>query len=169
MVRLSRRNVLAALSTLAAGFPSAAQAQGSPAAATGGTLFRSVRIFDGNASVLSAPSDVLVKGNVIDRIATDRIAVEAGMTAIEGRGRTLMPGLTDMHWHAMLVRSTPAQSLFGNLGFNYLTAGAEATDSCCAVSRPFATWAARPSASSRRSIPACCLAPASTRPVPSSR
>lgn len=129
MVRLSRRNVLAGLSTLAAGFPSAAQAQGSRvAAATGGTLFRDVRIFDGNSSVLSAPSDVLVKGNVIDRIATDRIVVEAGMTAIEGGGRTLMPGLTDMHWHAMLVRSTPAQSLFGNFGFNYLSAGAEATE-----------------------------------------
>lgn len=128
MVRLSRRNVLAALSTLAAGFPPAAQAQGGPAVTTGATLFRNVRIFDGTTSVLSAPSDVLAKGNVIDRIATERIAVESGMTVIEGGGRTLMPGLTDMHWHAMLVRSTPAQSLFGNLGFNYLTAGAEATD-----------------------------------------
>jgi imidazolonepropionase-like amidohydrolase len=128
MVRLSRRDVLAALSTLAAGFPLAARAQGSPAVATGATLLRNVRVFDGTTSVLSAPSDVLVKGNVIDRIATDRIAVEPGMTVVEGGGRTLMPGLTDMHWHAMMVRSTPAQSLFGNLGFNYLTAGAEATD-----------------------------------------
>ncbi|MDP3258467.1 MAG: amidohydrolase family protein [Bosea sp. (in: a-proteobacteria)] len=128
MARPSRRNVLAGLSTLALGLPPAAKAQGSPAVATGGTVFRNVRIFDGHSGVLSAPSDVLVKGNVIDRIATDRIGVEAGITAIEGGGRTLMPGLTDMHWHAMLVRSTPAQSLFGNLGFNYLTAGAEATD-----------------------------------------
>lgn len=128
MVRLSRRNVLAALSTFAAGLPPPAQAQGRPAAATGATLFRGVRIFDGKASVLSEPSDVLIKGNVIERIATTPIEAEAGTTVIAGGGRTLMPGLTDMHWHAMMVRSTPTQSLFGNLGFNYLTAGAEATD-----------------------------------------
>jgi imidazolonepropionase-like amidohydrolase len=38
-----------------------------------------------------------------------------------------MPGLIDMHWHAMLVRLTPVQAL-GDVGFNNLVAGDEATD-----------------------------------------
>ena len=38
-----------------------------------------------------------------------------------------MPGLIDNHWHAMLVRATPAQA-FGDVGYNNLLAGAEATD-----------------------------------------
>ena len=38
-----------------------------------------------------------------------------------------MPGLIDAHWHAMLVRATPAQA-FGDVGYNNLVAGDEATD-----------------------------------------
>lgn len=38
-----------------------------------------------------------------------------------------MPGLIDNHWHTMLIRPTQAQA-FGDVGYNNLTAGAEATD-----------------------------------------
>ena len=38
-----------------------------------------------------------------------------------------MPGLIDNHWHAFLVRPTPAQAM-GDLAFNTLAAGDEATD-----------------------------------------
>lgn len=38
-----------------------------------------------------------------------------------------MPGLIDAHWHAMLIRVTPAQA-FGDPGYNNLMAGDEATD-----------------------------------------
>ena len=65
-------------------------------------LFENVRIFDGKGAALSAPSNVLVKGNVIARISTAPIAV-AGAQRIAGNGRTLMPGLIDAHWHAMLI------------------------------------------------------------------
>ena len=47
---------------------------------------------------------------------------------IDGGGRTLMPGLIDMHWHTMLVRPTPAALLTGDVGYLNLVAGAEATD-----------------------------------------
>lgn len=69
---------------------------GGPAAAD--TLFRDVRVFDGSSSGLSAPTDVLVSGNRIARIAPAQ-AAPAGGTVIEGRGRTLMPGLIDVHVH----------------------------------------------------------------------
>ena len=74
------------------------------------TLFSNVRIFDGKKGELSAPSYVLVHGNKIEKISTTPIPTDrrADTVAIDGGGRTLMPGLIDMHWHAMLVRPTPA-------------------------------------------------------------
>ncbi|WP_115421265.1 amidohydrolase family protein [Ensifer sp. M14] len=116
-VPLSSRRWLAALFVLGA----------CPAAWADDVLFEDVRIFDGKgATSLSAPSNVLVKGNVIARISTDPVEAE-GAQRIAGNGRTLMPGLIDAHWHAMLARSTPAES-FGDVGFNNLVAGDEATD-----------------------------------------
>jgi imidazolonepropionase-like amidohydrolase len=102
-----------------------AQAQSTPA--TRSTLFQNVRIFDGKGSSLSPPSNVLIKGNLIERISTAAIAPEAGTTIVSGAGRTLMPGLIDNHWHATLARVTPAQA-FGDITYNSLHAGAEATD-----------------------------------------
>jgi imidazolonepropionase-like amidohydrolase len=39
-----------------------------------------------------------------------------------------MPGLIDAHWHAMLVRPTPAEALTWDVGYANLVAGAEAKD-----------------------------------------
>jgi imidazolonepropionase-like amidohydrolase len=89
-------------------------------------LFENVRIFDGKGDALSAPSNVLVKGNVIERISTDPIDA-AGAERIAGNGRTLMPGLIDAHWHAMLIATGPVEAM-GDIGFVNLAAGDEATD-----------------------------------------
>ena len=93
------------------------------------TLFENVRVFDGKGSTLSAPSNVLIRGNKIERISAEPIAVDrrADTQIIDGGGRTLMPGLIDAHWHAALIRVTPAQSL-GDVGYSNLLAGDEATD-----------------------------------------
>jgi imidazolonepropionase-like amidohydrolase len=100
--------------------------------ATGGavTLFENVRIFDGMNATLSPPSNVLVRGNKIEKISTSAIPTDrrADTLLIDGEGRTLMPGLIDMHWHAMLVRPTPAAAMANDIGFTTLVAGAEATD-----------------------------------------
>ena len=58
------------------------------------TLFQNVRIFDGRSATLSAPSNVLVRGNTIARISAGPIAVEAGanVRVIAANGRVLMPG-----------------------------------------------------------------------------
>lgn len=103
---------------------------GAQTPATATTLFQNVRIFDGNAGQLSGPSYVLVRGNRIERISSTPIATDrrADAVVIEGGGRTLMPGLIDVHWHAMLIRSTPAQAIAGDVGYNNIAAGAEATD-----------------------------------------
>lgn len=98
-------------------------------AAAATTLFQNVRIFDGKSAVLSAPSDVLIRGNTIERVSASPITVDesAGIRVFSADGRVLMPGLIDAHWHAMLARTTPAQS-FGDVGYNNLAAGDEATD-----------------------------------------
>jgi imidazolonepropionase-like amidohydrolase len=92
-------------------------------------LFENVRIFDGKSDILSADMNVLVRGNTIDNISNDPIAVDrsANTRIINGGGRTLMPGLIDMHWHTMLVRPTPVVMLTADIGYLSLMAGAEAT------------------------------------------
>src|SRR6516164_10345046 len=111
MNSMSRRIFITALPLMAVGFASAARAQGNPPATTSATLFQNVRIFDGKGASLSAPSNVLIKGNIIERISMEPIAAESGVTVIAGNGRTLMPGLIDAHWHAMLIRTTPAEMI----------------------------------------------------------
>ncbi len=107
--------------------PSLAQGpSGSTPAAS--VLFQDVRIFDGKSSALSPVSSVLINGNVIKRISATPITVDgnANVQVVAGNGRVLMPGLIDMHWHAMLVRPTPATILSSDIGYTNLLAGAEA-------------------------------------------
>ncbi|MCA1392823.1 amidohydrolase family protein [Bradyrhizobium sp. IC3123] len=93
------------------------------------TVFENVRIFNGKSETLSVPSNVVIRGNIIERIVTAPIPTDRRVDArvIQGGGRVLMPGLSDMHWHAMMVRPTPAQMLSSDLGYTTLLASAEAT------------------------------------------
>jgi imidazolonepropionase-like amidohydrolase len=121
---ISRRCFVSALPFVGVGLPAAARAQHTPASAT---LFQNVRIFDGKSGMLSGRSDLIVRGNIIERVTTESIAAESGVIVIDGCGRTLLPGLIDMHWHAMLVRPTPTALLTVDIGHLNLQAGAEAT------------------------------------------
>lgn len=121
--------VLALSALLALSLPGSIRADPAQQASQPVVLFEDVRIFDGKSDALSAPSNVLVRGNQIEKISTDPIPVDgtADATTIDGGGCTLMPGLIDMHWHAMLVRPNPVQSLASDVGYLNLLAGAEAT------------------------------------------
>jgi imidazolonepropionase-like amidohydrolase len=92
------------------------------------TLFTNVRIFDGKSAALTAPSNVLVTGNKIERISTAPIAASPSTLVIAGGGRTLMPGLIDAHWHTMLVRPSPVAAMTNDVGYTNLVAAAEAAD-----------------------------------------
>ena len=102
-------------------------AQNAPAA--NGVLFENVRVFDGRSPALSQPANLLVVGNTIQVISAAPIPLPANVTVqrIDGKGRTLMPGLIDNHWHTMLARPTPAELLDADIGYINLLAGAEAT------------------------------------------
>jgi imidazolonepropionase-like amidohydrolase len=93
-------------------------------------LFENVRVFDGKSAQLSGATNVLVRGNKIEKIYTAPIQLDQSGNAriIRGGGRTLMPGLIDMHWHTMLVRPTPAEAIVWDVGYANLVAGDEAMD-----------------------------------------
>ncbi|HEX5725689.1 MAG TPA: CIA30 family protein [Longimicrobiaceae bacterium] len=86
MLPLLRLLTLAALAA-----PLAAAAQPVPA-----VLFREVRVFDGERMLPA--QDVLVEGGRIVRLGRG-LAAPAGAEVVDGRGKTLLPGLIDAHTH----------------------------------------------------------------------
>jgi imidazolonepropionase-like amidohydrolase len=72
-------------------------------------VFTNVRVFDGTADTLSAPTTVVVRGNVIAAIGPDAAPTSAEVTVIDGTGQTLMPGLIDNHVHMMFNSLAPAE------------------------------------------------------------
>jgi imidazolonepropionase-like amidohydrolase len=121
--------LLAAIVPAAAVVNARAQAQQpGDAASRSVTVFQDVHIFDGKGDRLSEPAHVLVRGNKIEKISAQPIPTDrrADTVVVAGGGRTLMPGLIDMHWHTMLVRPTPAQLQTWDVGYANLVAGDEA-------------------------------------------
>ena len=64
----------------------------------GKLVIRDVAIFDAEGAKLEPHRDVLVEGNRIVSVAPTS-APPAGAQVIDGRGKTLLPGLWDMHAH----------------------------------------------------------------------
>jgi imidazolonepropionase-like amidohydrolase len=64
-------------------------------------LFTNVDVFDGFGPGLIENANVLVEGNVITQVSTDPIEIE-GAFVVDGTGKTMTPGLIDMHQHVML-------------------------------------------------------------------
>lgn len=85
---------------LAAGFSATAFAQ-EEADAPPPILFTNVDVFDGFSPELIEDANVLVEGNVITQVSTDPIEAE-GAFIVDGTGKTMTPGLIDMHQHIML-------------------------------------------------------------------
>ncbi len=109
------------------GLPAAPDAPPPTAQAAPGSriLFENVRIFDGVSGDLSPASSVLVHGNVIEKVSRDKIAAD-GARVIDGGGRTLMPGLIDMHWHSMFVGVPIAVAMTQDPTYLNIVAGVEA-------------------------------------------
>jgi len=72
-------------------------------------LFRNVHVFDGRSATLSDRTAVLVRGNTIAAIGARAIPASSEVTVIDGGGRTLMPGLIDVHVHLTFSALSQAQ------------------------------------------------------------
>ncbi len=94
----------------------------------GVTLFQNVRIFDGKSAALSAPSNVLVKGNTIERISTNPITVDTNtkVLVIAADGRVLMPGLIDAHWHVFMAATSQMLLMTADSSYLHLLAARQA-------------------------------------------
>jgi len=118
MTRLS-----ACIALTLAGAAASAAAQEPPAR----TLFTNVNVFDGVNDALIENASVLVEGNLIKKVSTDAIPTD-GATVIDGGGRTLMPGLSDCHWHVVQANTTNNVLLASGLDYITLVAAAGARD-----------------------------------------
>ncbi|HKP16775.1 MAG TPA: amidohydrolase family protein [Gemmatimonadaceae bacterium] len=76
--------------TLAASVTTAAHAQSS-------FLIRDVRLFDGER--VTEGRSVLVRDGIIAAVGGLEVAAPTGTSVVDGRGRTLLPGLIDAHVH----------------------------------------------------------------------
>jgi len=95
--------------------------------ARGATLFQNVRIFDGKSSALSAPSNVLIRGNIIERVSADPITVDGdAVRVIAADGRVLMPGLIDAHWHAFMAATPQLLLMTADSSYLHLLAARQA-------------------------------------------
>ncbi|MDO3721199.1 amidohydrolase family protein [Marinobacter sp. chi1] len=90
-------------------------------------LFTNANIFDGQHEKLVTGMDVLVEGNRISRI-TKSIPAPTGTTVIDAKGKTLMPGLSDMHWHVMFNAPSMPVLLTADIGYLTLVAAQAAQD-----------------------------------------
>ncbi|MCV2889458.1 metal-dependent hydrolase family protein [Ruegeria aquimaris] len=62
-------------------------------------LFTNVNVFDGINEALIENANVVVTDNLITAVSTEPLMV-AGGRVIDGGGRTMIPGLIDVHWHS---------------------------------------------------------------------
>jgi imidazolonepropionase-like amidohydrolase len=99
-----------------------------PSAGGAVTLFQNVRIFDGKSAALSAPSNLLVRGNTIERISVNPITVDTNtkVLVISADGRVLMPGLIDAHWHAFMAATSQMLLMTADFSYVHLLAARQA-------------------------------------------
>ncbi|RFZ38604.1 Imidazolonepropionase [Mycobacterium marinum] len=75
-----------------------------------------VKVFDSVDGRITGPVDVTVRGPVIANIAPAGAAALSG-PAIDGTGKTLLPGLIDAHWHAMFTTIPAALAQVSEFGY----------------------------------------------------
>jgi imidazolonepropionase-like amidohydrolase len=125
---LSRRGFLGgiAASVAAQGLPGLAIAQPSQGAARKPIVFTNFRLFDGTSASLRDGLRLLVEGGTIRSILTGEPKPPDGAEIIDCRGKTIMPGLIDAHWHTLFAALPLARVLTEDTGYIHLAASAEA-------------------------------------------
>jgi imidazolonepropionase-like amidohydrolase len=94
------------------------------------TLIRNVRIFDGETNRLQENMHVLIRGNRIETISAEPLAViqTTTVTMIDAKGKVLMPGLTDAHWHSMFNFWPISKILSADFGLHSIAASKAARE-----------------------------------------
>jgi len=82
-------------------------------------LLSNVHIFNGESEERTMNANLLVEGNLIKKISTEKIIAEEALV-IDGGGRTLMPGLIDMHWHSAYANIPMQKGLTSDHAYHLL-------------------------------------------------
>lgn len=69
------------------------------------TLIKNVSVWDGISDQVKGEVQVLIENNLVAEVAKD-ISVPAGASIIDGKGGTLIPGLSDAHVHLTMTMSS---------------------------------------------------------------
>lgn len=83
-------------------------------------LFNNVKVFDGKSAELSPLVNVLIEGNKIKQISPDVIQTTKNTQIINGNGKTLMPGLIDVHIHLVFGSMTMQDLMSPNLSEEFI-------------------------------------------------
>jgi len=100
-IKSSAAGLMLASATFISGHALAAGAQATSAPekeAPCQVLFTNVNVFNGKDAKLIEDGSVLVEGNLIKAVSAEPIEAPDAYK-VDGKGRTLMPGLIDMHSH----------------------------------------------------------------------
>ncbi len=121
------RTIQAITGSLCVLIATAATAWAQAAQPTPSVLITNARIFDGQNEQLIEGMKVLVEGNKIAKIAKS-IPAPRGGTVIDAKGKVLMPGLSDMHWHVMFNSPALPVALSADIGYLTLLGAQSARD-----------------------------------------
>lgn len=87
-------------------------------------LITNVLIFDGT-NEKAFNGNVLIEGNRIKQVSQSPFSAE-GATVIDGKGKFLMPGMIDAHWHSYMSCNTMMDLLTADAAYTQFKAGQEA-------------------------------------------
>ncbi|OJZ13397.1 MULTISPECIES: metal-dependent hydrolase family protein [Sphingobacterium] len=84
-------------------------------------LIENVKLLDYKTQMLTPPKHVLINGNTIQTISTSPIDVQGkNIVKINAKGKTLMPGLIDVHVHLVFGALTMPQMMTNDLSEEFL-------------------------------------------------
>ncbi|MDQ1148393.1 imidazolonepropionase-like amidohydrolase [Sphingobacterium zeae] len=84
-------------------------------------LIENVKLIDFTSQMLTSPRYVLIKGSTIQHISASPIkAKDNDLIRIDGKGKTLMPGLIDAHVHLVFGALTMPQMMTNDLSEEFL-------------------------------------------------
>jgi len=91
-------------------------------------LINNVQIFNGKDNKVSI-GNILIVNNLISKISSSPIPTNksAETVIIDGKGKFLMPGLIDAHWHSIMTANTLEDLMDGEAGYAFIKAGDEAS------------------------------------------
>lgn len=121
--KFTRRAFIAGAAAAGAAFLPKGAAAAVPDAPAASVAFVNVRLFDGKSRSLADGQRVVVEKNRIKRVEAASVPLEAGVQVVDGGGRTLMPGLIDAHWHAMMAAMSMMELITADVGdINFVAA-----------------------------------------------